>query len=285
MRVFALDSRGILRGVTYPQAWRPGENIAKCLSARTNGTPWDTNDRYFYEVAGIGINETFDSEPTLMTGYSSTGCGDGNLNSMVHPDCTCGFYAYHNQRSVGYGVRHGARVLAVVEGYGKLVVGTLGYRAQKARIVAVVPPTPHEATDRQRRVKRAISDIDDVLAEDNEKGNLTQGTALLAAMGVAFSVLAPPFGGALLVGAAVNHHATKTTRTYARNQLMLHRQRLVKEYDALPTDYVETMALCRENYPDIEYYATANEMLGAHKIVSLEALAKDEEDNIERGDQ
>lgn len=283
LRVFSLDSRGILRGVTYPQAWHPGENIAKCLVARLDGSEADLQEGYFYQVAGIGIDDTMEAVPRVMAGYAAKGCGNGNLDSAMDAACSCGFYAYHSKNAVGYSTRHGARVLALIEGYGKVVVGALGFRAQKARIVAIVPPTPHEASQRRRDMERAISDIDEVLHEDAEKPALTQGTAIVAGLGLATSVLAPLFGGALLVGAGYNHFATARTREYARNQLELQRKKMVREYDAMPNDYVETMARFRENYPEVEMHDTAAEMLGKRPLVSLTHLVRPE-DNIVRGD-
>ena len=49
-------------------------------------------------------------------------------------DCTCGFYGYFD----GSDDYHGdAKVTAVVEAYGEVVIGTRGFRAMKARIVAL----------------------------------------------------------------------------------------------------------------------------------------------------
>lgn len=59
-----------------------------------------------------------------------------------HPigDCSCGFYAFHDG-SNDYHTTTG--ISAVVEGYGETVLGTRGFRSQKARIVALqLPPDP-----------------------------------------------------------------------------------------------------------------------------------------------
>lgn len=56
-------------------------------------------------------------------------------------ECTCGFYAYH-QGSVGTGTHRGypghGQLMGIIEGYGTVVVGTKGFRAEKARIVCFI---------------------------------------------------------------------------------------------------------------------------------------------------
>ncbi len=52
--------------------------------------------------------------------------------------CTCGFYAYLN----GVNDFQGAgNVVGVIQGYGECVLGTRGFKATKARVVAVYVPT------------------------------------------------------------------------------------------------------------------------------------------------
>jgi hypothetical protein len=50
--------------------------------------------------------------------------------------CSCGFYAYLN----GFNeYNHATRVTGVIEGYGETLIGSRGFRAQKARILAIAP--------------------------------------------------------------------------------------------------------------------------------------------------
>lgn len=86
--------------------WKPGENVSICS----------------------------------LTGYGITGCAD-----FAH--CKCGFYAYTNGSNIYYGPDRAAqmwfgdepavRVATLVEGYGKVVTGSKGFRAQKMRILAM----------------------------------------------------------------------------------------------------------------------------------------------------
>ena len=52
------------------------------------------------------------------------------------PDCTCGFYAYADPSAAGE-YPYARHVLAVVMCWGRVIVGTKGLRAQRARIEAV----------------------------------------------------------------------------------------------------------------------------------------------------
>lgn len=73
--------------------------------------------------------------------------GGGKLEPAdMGPDCACGFYAYWDG-SNDYG-SHGT-VNAVVEGYGVVNIGTKGFRAQKARLLAlhVARPTAESLLD------------------------------------------------------------------------------------------------------------------------------------------
>jgi hypothetical protein len=80
--------------------WQDGENIARCLTGNQQYHP--------------------DSE-------------------IPHQDCSCGFWAYWTLQV--HDVGHGQLpVCGVVEGYGATVIGERGFRAAKARIVALHLP-------------------------------------------------------------------------------------------------------------------------------------------------
>lgn len=74
-------------------------------------------------------------------------------HELVSLRCNCGFYAYFdgsNDYLSGNGLvvnwnglsndDRGVRLAAIVEGYGKVVVGSRGFRAEKARILALIQP-------------------------------------------------------------------------------------------------------------------------------------------------
>ena len=88
---------GKLHGVTNPQLFTPGENLAKCSS--------------YYGRSG---------------------------HQVASETCTCGFYAYFSKQANGYFGK--GRVEAIIEAYGIVSIGPKGFRAEKARLAALVLP-------------------------------------------------------------------------------------------------------------------------------------------------
>jgi hypothetical protein len=114
-RAWNVDHLGRLRGITHPAVWLPGENVAACKGHRGSSM-------YF----GWGVETPEKREP----------CTD---EQIPVDSCGCGFWAYH-----AGGDRpkpSDERAIGIVEGYGRTIIGTKGFRSQKARIVAVVLPT------------------------------------------------------------------------------------------------------------------------------------------------
>lgn len=127
LRAFDVDTLGRLRGVSYDDVWTPGENVAKCH-----------RDRGGYLTFGPG---GYITSHALNTAWLSAGLGAKPAVTTDDPEqkhdaskCSCGYYAYYDG-SNDYGKP--GRVSAVIEGYGETVIGTRGFRAQKARIVAL----------------------------------------------------------------------------------------------------------------------------------------------------
>lgn len=103
LRAFALQA-GVLTGVYKRQAYVSGENLARCLVPP------------FRMAARV--------EPV-------------EPHEVAAKECVCGFHAYYdgNNSYMAPGL-----VAGLIEGYGLLTVGAKGFRASKARIVAIVVP-------------------------------------------------------------------------------------------------------------------------------------------------
>jgi hypothetical protein len=56
--------------------------------------------------------------------------------------CSCGFYAYYGEQEHQYN----GQIAGVIEGYGETLVGTQGFRSEKARILALAPYNHYQAT-------------------------------------------------------------------------------------------------------------------------------------------
>jgi hypothetical protein len=86
--------------------------------------------------AGV-LYPLFDTRP-WVDGANEARCRitDEPEHAVPEPDCTCGFYAYADQRAAGE-YPFARYVLAVVACWGRVVAGTKGIRAQYGRIEAL----------------------------------------------------------------------------------------------------------------------------------------------------
>lgn len=108
-RSFKIDDAGFLTGVVYPQRWTPGVNKAVCRR-RDFSVP-------FYQYGSIAYEP-----PQLPEDHGMAVCRHG-------------FYAY-GEESDDYH-KHGY-VSGVIDGWGReVMVGTRGFRAERASIVAL----------------------------------------------------------------------------------------------------------------------------------------------------
>lgn len=139
----------MLQGLAYPATWRAGENVAACYRAEQIGDhPPPPSASYggwtlsyngqitFHAGAQLHVGSPWNwhrGHAELTEGWRHTPC------SGVEPGCSCGFYAYHDQAHAGHELFNpfNMQAVGVVEGYGRVVLGPLGWRAQKARIIAL----------------------------------------------------------------------------------------------------------------------------------------------------
>ena len=138
-RSFEVDELGRLTGVNYKQVWRPGENVAECRK-REKDDSWSLYTSMFLKtLSSSAVPESF----TGRRGKKSAASANVQVELKPEPQphtmesCACGFYAYYDG-SNDYHAK--GRISAVVEGYGETLVGTRGFRAAKARIIALRIP-------------------------------------------------------------------------------------------------------------------------------------------------
>ena len=68
---------------------------------------------------------------------------DYRPHKIAARDCSCGFYAYFGERRVNHTSDYS--VLGVIEGYGRVTFGQFGFRAEKAKILALYNPHAKES--------------------------------------------------------------------------------------------------------------------------------------------
>lgn len=83
--------------------------------------------------------------------------------------CVCGFYGVFRPDSVPFGMRSGFVIAGVVEVYGRMVLGPTGFKASKARVLALAshpdaPPWPPPLRD-EWRGRPHFRDLRDAVAE------------------------------------------------------------------------------------------------------------------------
>lgn len=161
-RSFLVREDGVLTGRVYRRAWAQGVNEADCRKA------------IGYHIPGVGVSPSISakfsptwldhSEPgdPMIRGGEIVGYEweiDGVIGVVsekpvpVHkgfndPDhdfvqCKCGFYGYYTG-SLDWASNK--TVSGIVEAFGKVELGPRGFRAEKAKILAIyIPPeAPHE---------------------------------------------------------------------------------------------------------------------------------------------
>lgn len=158
-RVWRVGDDGWLTGHYFPAKWLPGENTAKCLQivgSRPTGVPFFPT----FIPSTSGAWDYSGDEPVLNEGYQSKDCP-----GVARGDHGCGFYVRTTEH-----YRDGAAwpiVRGVCEAWGQVELGDKGFRAQKARITALLRPVIDEQTkdDIQTRnaeikyLKRKISKL------------------------------------------------------------------------------------------------------------------------------
>jgi hypothetical protein len=120
-----MDQYGRLRARNWEGAppWRPGVNVAKCVRRSSD---WDLASGAF------------------LGSYRYSVANDPG-HDVPSEQCACGFYAYTDNlhAEVKSFVKGNGEepVLGIIKGTGRTLIGTQGFRCEKAEIVAFRDPT------------------------------------------------------------------------------------------------------------------------------------------------
>lgn len=239
-RSWVIDRLGRLSSVVHDGTpWRPGVNEAKCGATAA----WTIRRALEHNLISP------DSAEALLNIDPSRG------NHLA--GCACGFYAYFAKQHNAYAdTLKGISVEGVIEGFGKTVLGDKGFRAEKARIVALTLPKPKK--DKTPWLVKKIYDLHRKSENDLIVGfgvlstfiavvTATIGIALAVATSSAwvYPVLSLSFGSLYVVHCVTQADRYRPPRGPNREDLF---------------------ALVRRNYPDVKFYDTAAEMYAAHPL-------------------
>lgn len=286
LRTFRIDPDGWLRGVSYRQPWTPGENTAQCFAGKPNklprGMPKDGPPAYS-SLGAYAFPMDASLPPLVMRGYEPNPC------KGLDPACACGFYAYHVPDMARYGTGgNEAQATGVVEAYGKLVLGPFGYRAEKARIIALVVDT--KLTGQQaaqlEQMRDAIAAAGELLRSltigsvrlgRNPRRMVYLGIVLSGAAAVVPGIapLAMAVIGAITTLAVGSEVADRKFLAAARAEVQRAAQSFQREVDDVMTAVRrrgELPALVAANYPGIPIYDSTEAMLEAHPVEGLADL-------------
>lgn len=253
LRAFDVDSLGRLTGVTHKAVWRPGENVAECRRSRRTPQCAKAHDDMISMFAYHG------AKPRMPAGWPHTPqCFDSTPCLGLEPNCECGFYAFYNGAN---DYRQSSRVSAVIEGYGRTVVGTRGFRAEKAKIVALcLPGLAVKATSAAAKPKKSWWDrLDSAVVW---LGWVAAGAKAIATA-LDFSVANLIGSGGAIALAIVLTVVARRSRTSRRATTVS--AAITVDFGEPSLSRSQLERVCR-NYPDVPAFSTVKEMLAAHPL-------------------
>jgi hypothetical protein len=130
VRWWSLDRSGLLKGIYA--TWQPEVNVAGCVKPQER-SPTGVAFRAWAKGAGPAVlpDELAVNEPEL-SGHEAP-----------QENCACGFYAFWEPEPAP--VRAQFPVAGVIEGTGRTLIGSRGFRCGKARVLALHIPMADNA--------------------------------------------------------------------------------------------------------------------------------------------
>lgn len=126
---------GWLTGHYFTAKWLPGENTAMCLQARNTTVQSYSMMSPFFRGGNASAYDFSGETPVLKDGFEPKECP-----GIARGDHGCGFYVRVNERFSAGRESPWPIVRGCVEAWGQVELGDKGFRASKARIVALLKP-------------------------------------------------------------------------------------------------------------------------------------------------
>lgn len=137
-RTWKVDTYGRLRALHVDQSrpWRPGVNEAVCHRSHY------ANGGYVYGQLMRSYSFVFDPSSSSVVAEPAKPEPKPEQHAIPDEKCQCGFYAYTDLRHEETADYHGEGfITGIVQGTGRTLIGTKGFRCEKAEIVALLDPT------------------------------------------------------------------------------------------------------------------------------------------------
>lgn len=163
LRGWRMDDQGRLTGVTHRVVWTPGENVAQCrdLGGKYEPCPEQAKADAAREAGDASLWPVYTyyqcEDPACVPGKGHF-VAVTEARHAFDADCECGFWAYDEENHQEHG-----EVTGIIEAYGKVTIGTRGFRAEKARIVALTRENNSDryelSLSKWRRLKQLYPDV------------------------------------------------------------------------------------------------------------------------------
>lgn len=195
---------------------------------------------------------------TWEDGVNHCYCAVLDKKGVCTPYHGCGFWAYHQGSTYP-----GGAVQGVIEGWGKVTIGTLGFRAEYAKIVAVHIPGYSDKMKEFRRERR--SELLRPWKWMSWTGAMIVATAVFQYGWLVYSILYSEWLSILVAGIAM-----VCTSAAAYFSCLLEFRRWMTKLNLFQSNspYIspQTIDRLRKQYPSVKFYGTRKEMLAAHPI-------------------
>lgn len=132
-RSWNVDLDGRLWSIGCGMPWDARVMRARCRKPGTHTHPY-TDQVNLIVPGSLVVNTITNTRERRCSNYD---CPDIPQHPVPDRDCTCGVYGWYVP--VWTAIEHRGNVMGVIECEGRVVLGTSGFRAEKATIVAVAP--------------------------------------------------------------------------------------------------------------------------------------------------
>lgn len=233
-RVWRVCSHGgWLKGHYFQAKWMPGENTARCLQAKSK--PGFVSTTPHFESGSQGPYDYSGIEPVLKPAFVEKDCP-----GIARGDHGCGFYVRVSERFAARGESPYPILRGCVEAWGQVELGDKGFRASKARIVALVKPAYDPAL------------VEDLIHRENDIRYMSREVAKLV--------------DHLYGRADIDHMEALEKRIDTAKKINERKTRPVRMWPEVV-----------RRYPDAEVFETEAEMLEAYPPTDLTPFLKEEE--------
>lgn len=269
LRAFDVDSLGRLRAPQRGTVFKPGENLAECLT-----DPWDFNARMSLALSR-SMERAMRSSSTITYEQGPSEKSDEPAPESKHVvgslGCACGFYAYFDGKN---DYAQPGRITAIIEGYGTYTIGSRGFRSSKARLVALVLP---DGKSRRAPGWHRIWDRWSDWCEAGPSAFLTAMGAMGAMWATFGAIAASPWFAVLAVMAA---GVSASAGLGFKHGLDRRYPDLHPHVECVANDSAAEVRanLVRRNYIDVPVYASEKAALAAHPLTAPKPLTPNDDD-------